>query len=328
MKIPFAIATLALALLGSAAARAQDDGPRQLGGAPALPPAPTARPVPPPRQLTTVPVAPADSSRRGVVTAPLPAPMPDAGAAPAPPVYAPTPAGQLPGGNSRPARFQVGLKNGMLYSANDVELKSPLFGHSYLLLDGRRRLEMAEVGFYEDETGHYVRTMLPGSSREATLRREKTGRISLYSITTTQYNSGPGGFGYPGYGGYGYGGGGYGMGGYPYGGYRTIKTEYFSKENGPIQNLTSTNLLKATIDNAGAQQLLFDSRRYQRITTASYVVGGGLLVAGLLQTLNPSTAGLSSLTYLALPVLLVPIVLQSKQASNQRQAIALYNATQ
>lgn len=327
MKIPFAFAVLVPLLLGSVAARAQDDGPRQLGGAPALPPAPSPRPVPAPRQLGTVPVVPADSSRRAVVTAPLPAPMPSP--APAAPVYAPTPAGQLPGSNSRPSRFQVGLKNGMLYSANDVETKSPLFGHSYLLLDGRRRLEMAEVGFYEDETGHYVRTTLPGSSREATLRREKTGRISLYSITSTQYNSGPGGFGYPGYGGYGYGG--YGMGGFggnPYGGYRTIKTEYFSKDNGPIQNLTSTNLLKATTDNAGAQQLLFDSRRYQNITTASYVVGGGLLLAGLLQTLRPTTAGLSSLTYLALPVLLVPVVLQSKQASNQRQAIALYNATQ
>ena len=330
MKIPFAIAGLATLLLGSPAARAQDDGPRQLGGAPALPPAPPTRPVPPPRQLATTPALPPDSTHRAPVTAPLTSPMPSPApaAAPAAPVYAPTPAGQLPGSNLRSARFQVGLKNGLLYSANDVALKSPLFGHSYLLLDGQRKLEMAEVGFYEDETGHYVRTTLPGSSREATLRREKTGRISLYSITTTQYSP-TSGFGYPGYGGYGYGG--YGMGGFgnPYGGgYRTIKTEYFSKENGPIQNLTGPNLLKATADNAGAQQLLFDSRRYQRVTTASYLVGGGLIVAGLLQTLQPTTTGLSSLTYLALPVLLVPIILQSKQAENQRQAIALYNAAQ
>ncbi|MDQ2768926.1 MAG: hypothetical protein M3Y54_00290, partial [Bacteroidota bacterium] len=68
MKIPFAFAVLVPLLLGSAAARAQDDGPRQLGGAPALPPALPTRPVPAPRQLDTVPVAPADSSRRGVVT--------------------------------------------------------------------------------------------------------------------------------------------------------------------------------------------------------------------------------------------------------------------
>ena len=329
MKIPFVLPMLALGLLGGLGAQAQD-GPRQLGGAPAVPTAPRPRAVPAPRQLDSAPTAPADSTRRMTVTAPLAAPMPSPAPAPAPaaPVYAPVPAGQLPGGNLRPPRFQVGLKNGLLYSANDVETKNPLFGRSYLLLDGQRKFEMAEVGFYEDESGHYVRTTLPGSTREATLRREKTGRISLYSITTTQYSGGGGGFGYPsyGYGGY----GGYGMGGFgsPYGGYRTIKTEYFSKDNGPIQNLNSNTLLLATRDNAGAQQLLFESRRYQQFTTASYVVGGGLLVAGLLQTLSPSRAGVSALTYLALPVLLVPIVLQSKQANNQRQAIALYNAVQ
>ena len=329
MKIPFALSALALLLLGGVAAQAQADGPRQLGGAPSVPVAPRPRPVPAPRQLDSTPVAPPDSTHRAVVTAPLSAPMAAPMAAPAPapaaPIYAPSPAGQLPGSNLRPPRFQVGLKNGLLYSANDVETKNPLFGHSYLLLDGQRKFELAEVGFFEDETGHYVRTTLPGSSREATLRREKTGRISLYSITTTQYSN-PGGYGYPGYG-YGYGG--YGMGGFgsPYGGYRTVKTEYFSKDNGPIQNLNSRTLLLATRDNAGAQQLLFESRRYQQLTTASYLVGGGLLVAGLLQTLSPTRGGVSPLTYAALPVLLVPIVLQSKQAANQRQAIALYNAT-
>ncbi|MFC7670184.1 hypothetical protein ACFQT0_24575 [Hymenobacter humi] len=84
----------------------------------------------------------------------------------------------------------------------------------------------------------------------------------------------------------------------------------------------------ATSDNAGAQQLLFESRRYQQATVASYVVGGGLLVAGLMQTLRPTDTGrsISPLVYAAIPVLIVPIVLQGKQASNQRQAIALYNA--
>ncbi|MBF9222847.1 hypothetical protein, partial [Hymenobacter ruricola] len=270
-------------------------------------------------ELDSVPVAPPDTTRRAAVTAPLPAPLPA-------PVYAPTPAGQLPGNNARPPRFQVGLKNGLVYSANDVETKSPLFGRSYLLLDGQRKFELAEVGFYEDETGHYVRTTLPGSSRESTLRREKTGRISLYSITTTQYSSGPGGFGYPGYGygGYGYGG----FGGYPYGGYRTVKTEYFSKDNGPIQNLNTRNLALATTDNAGAQQLLADAQRYQRATVGAYVVGGGLLLYGLVQSVQGTGGGraISPLVYASIPVLIVPIVLQSKQANNQRQAISLYNA--
>ncbi|MBD2766544.1 hypothetical protein IC235_01400 [Hymenobacter sp. BT664] len=322
MRFSLLLPALLVVLLGGRPARAQDDGPRQLGAPPALPAPARPRVSPAPRQLGSVPVAPPDTTRRAVVTTPSPGPT----SAPAP-VYAPTPAGQLPGNNTRAARFQVGLKNGMVYNATDVETKSPLFGRSYLLLDGQRRFDLSEVGFYEDETGHYVRTTLPGSSRESTLRREKTGRISLYSITTSQY-TGPSGFGYPGYGYGGYGMGGYG--GYPFGGYRTIKTEYFSKDNGPVQNLNSRNLMLATSDNAGAQQLLAEAQRYQRATLASYVVGGGLLVAGMLQTLRPNDGrfSVSPLIYVAIPVLIVPLVLQGRQADNQRQAIALYNATQ
>ena len=324
MKFPVLVSALLVTLLGGRAAQAQDDGPRQLGAPPTLPTPPRPRAAPAPRQLDNVPVAPRDTTRQAANIPPQPGPT----SAPTP-VYAPTPAGQLPGNNSRPLRFQVGLKNGLVYSGSDVEVKSPLFGRSYLLLDGQRKFEMTEIGFYEDESGHYVRTALPGSGRESTLRRDKTGRISLYSITTSQYNSGPGGMGYPGYGGYGSGGYGYGgFGGNPYGGYRTVKTEYFSKDNGPIQSLSTQNLMLATSDNAGAQQLLSDSRRYQQATIASYLVGGGLMVAGLVQSLRPSGGGasISPLVYLALPVLIVPIVLQGKQASNQRQAISLYNS--
>nr|GFD39096.1 hypothetical protein [Tanacetum cinerariifolium] len=115
-------------------------------------------------------------------------------------------------GAARPTRYQVGLKSGQVYSVYDVEVKSPLFGRSHLLLDGQKRIDLADVGFYEDQSGHYVRTTLPHSNRETTLRREKTGRISLYATYNTSYASSPYGMGY---GGFGYGG----MGGYPFGGY-------------------------------------------------------------------------------------------------------------
>ena len=129
-------------------------------------------------------------------------------------------------------------------------------------------------------------------------------------------------------GGLGYGGLGYGgFGGYPYGGYRTTKTEYFSKDNGPVQSLSLRNLAVATADNAGSQELLNNARRYRQSTIAAYVVGGGLLIAGLLQSVQPSTnPGISPLFYAAIPVLIVPLIFQSKQAAAQRQAIAIYNA--
>jgi hypothetical protein len=330
---PVFIAALALVGLGLASqpALAQDDAPRQLGGAPTLP-APAGRPATPaPRQLGTVPATapavPAPVAPSQIATAPDSARRPAVVAEPVAPAAGTSPFNRpyVMGGSTRPALFQVGLKNGKVYSVSDVEVKSPLFGRSHLLLDGQQRIDLAEVGFYEDQTGHYVRTTLPNSNRETTLRREKTGRISLYATYNTSYASSPYGMGM-GMGGFGYGGYPYGFGN-PYGGYRTTKTEYFSKDNGPVQNLNLRNLAVATSENAGAQQLLSNARRYRQSTLAAYVVGGGLLVAGLVQSTRPSgSAGISPLFYAAIPVLIVPLIFQSKQAEAQRQAIALYNS--
>jgi hypothetical protein len=323
MKLPF-VAVLGLGLSAAWVPASAQDAPRQLGGAPVVPAPAPRQAAPPPRQLDAVPAASptptvaTDSTHRApVATSPAASPAPAA-------QPAPTPFNRpyIMGGSTQPARFQVGLKNGAVYNAYDVEVKQPLFGRNFLLLDGQRRVELNEVGFYENETGHYVRTTLPHSSREATLRREKTGRISLYATYNTSYA--PGGYGMPGfgYGGFGYGG----FGGYPYGGYRTTKTEYFSKDNGPIQNLNARNLALATTDNAGVQELLAQARRYQTSTTIAYVAGGGLLLYGLLQSFQANSTGISPVTYAAIPVLIVPLIFQSKQASAQRQAIALYNS--
>ena len=324
------VAALGLGLSAAGMPVLAQEAPRQLGGAPVAP-APAPRPVPAARQLDVVPAAatptPPDSTQptRPVSppAAPPPAPAAQPGAAPG--GTSPFNRPYVPGGSTQPTRYQVGLKSGAVYSVYNVEVKQPLFGRNFLLLDGQRRVDLNEVGFYENENGHFVRTTLPGSSREATLRREQTGRISLYATYNTSYSPGYGGFG-GGFGGYGYGGLG-GYGGYPGGGgYRTTKTEYFSKDNGPVQNLTSRNLALATADNAGAQQLLAQARQYQAFTTGAYVVGGGLLVAGLLQSLQGNNTGISPLFYGAIPVLIVPLVLQGRQAAAQRQAIALYNS--
>lgn len=273
-----------------------------------------------PRQLNTVPApaaaTPPDTARqtapRQLATPPaLPPNQPAQQSAPLPPAAT--------------TRYAVGLKSGQVHKGFDVLLKQPLLGRAYLLLDGQQRFEMDQVRYYEDETGFYVRTTLPGrSARETTLRRDKVGRISMYSITSTQYaNNGMGGMG--GFGRYG------GFGGYPYGFggpmYRTTKTEYFSKDNGPIENLTLRNLSLATADNQVAISLLLQARQYQTYTTFSYVAAGGLLAAGLLRSLKPSADGptISPLVYASLPFLIVPLVLGGKSQNNVRQAISLYN---
>lgn len=270
-----------------------------------------------PRELNTLP------------TVPAPAPPPAAPVQPqlaAPPVVPDSVRQQQRARRAGPVettRFAVGLKTGEVFRAYDVVIKQPVFGRAFLLLDGQQRVDLGEVRYYEDETGHYVRTTLPNSRRESTLRRDRQGRISLYSITNTQYAGSGMGYPYGGYGSY----GGFGR----YGGfgptYRTVKTDYFSKDNGPVENLTLRNLTLATTDNPTSSALLRQAQRYQTYTTLSYVAAGGLVLAGLYATLNPNVAGpaISPLVYAGLPLLIVPLVMQSKQQNNLRQAIMIYN---
>lgn len=259
----------------------------------------------PPQQLNTPPAAPASDSSV-VQTVPAPAPQ-----------------------QERPPRYRIGLTNGAVYAADDVEMRQPAIGRSYLLLNGQQRFELDQIKFFDDETGHYIRTNLPGSHRMATMRREKTGRISTYSITSQQYMPGaygsPFGYGYGGgYGRFGYPYGGMGMGGYPYNGYRTVKTEYFSKDGGPVQDMSYRNLSVALSDNPGSAEVLRDVSRLRRFSTAGYVVGGGLLAAGMLSTLNGNSRGLP-LVLVSVPVLLIPTFLSGSQARKLQQAVQLYN---
>ncbi len=273
-----------------------------------------------PRELNTVPapvVAAPDTTRPAAATAPpVLAPPPAAPAAPDPRQQ------QLPPANT--TRYAVGLKSGQVLRGYDVEVRQPVFGRTFLLVDGQQKLDLNEVRYYEDETGFYVRTTLPGrSKRETTLRRDRVGRISLYSITSQQYMNNPYGMG-GGYGGYGY----RGYNPYGMGGYRTVRTEYFSKDNGPIEDLTIRNLQLATQDNPGSQQLLADARRYQTLTTLSYVGAGGLLLAGLVSTLsnnNGNGLSVSPLAYAAIPLAIVPLIIGSKSQNNVKQALMLYN---
>ncbi|RSK35948.1 hypothetical protein [Hymenobacter metallilatus] len=304
-----------LALFALAAPALAQQTPRELN---TLPGSPAPAPATPAAPVTT---APADTARRAPAPRVLASPpvVPDSARAQR--------AAPLPPANT--TRYAVGLKSGQVLRGYDVEVKQPVFGRTFLLVDGQQRLDLNDVRYYEDETGFYVRTTLPGrSKRETTLRRDRVGRISLYSITSQQYVSNPGGFGPYGYGRYG--GFGYPYGGYGgFGGYRTVRTEYFSKDNGPIEDLSVRNLQLATVDNPGSQKLLADARRYQRITTLSYIGAGGLLLAGTLSSFGSSNGfSVSPLMYAAIPLAIVPLVIGGKSQNSVKQAILLYNRGQ
>ena len=82
-----------------------------------------------PRQLSTPPTV-ADTVRRSAAAPAQAQPAPEQAA---PPQQAPQP------------RYRIGLKSGQVYAADDVELRQPVIGRSYLLLNGQQR----EVEVYE-----------------------------------------------------------------------------------------------------------------------------------------------------------------------------------
>jgi hypothetical protein len=146
----------------------------------------------------------------------------------------------------------------------------------------------------------------------------------LYSITSTQYAGNGYGYNPYGFGRYGYGG----MGGFGGPMYRTTKNEYFSKDNGPIEDLNLRNLSVATSDYAASRGLMDQARKYQTYSTLSYIAAGGIMAVGVFSSLSNSGGGranISPLVYAGMPLFIVPLVMQGKQQRNIRQAISLYN---
>lgn len=310
---------LLLGFVGLASFRAPAQtgaAPRQLGAPPsAPPPALPSAPPPAPRQLEQVPAA--------VATRSAAAPADSAGQPPVPTPLAP---GNAPG-RGPGVRYQVGLKNGAVYGARDVVQKSPLFGHSFLLLDGQQRLELDQVRFYEDATGHYLRARPTGNLREITLRRAEAGRLSLYEpkdILFSQLVLGGTALAL----------GGFGTAAALPLGYRRGLPPYFTKDDGPVQHLNHHDLRRAILDNPGVLTVESRAHRAETGNTVALVVGSGMLLAGLVGVATQVGGGwgnaggrlTAGLLLGSLPVLAVPLVFRSRPANYRHRAIVLYNS--
>ena len=256
-----------------------------------------------PRQLGGVP-APADSARR-----PAAASLPTELVIPAP---------------SGPAgRFRVGLKSGTLLRGADVAAHHPLLAPPYLLVDEKRRVALAEVGFYENETGYYRRARPRGAFRELTLRRVQPGRLSVYAPRASLcqrlvLGSALLALGSP-------------VAAATAAAFPPPGRGYFAKDDGPVYPLAHAHLSRALSDSPGAQALEARARRAEVVNTGCAALGMGLLVGGLVRGIahlgGDNLNGELTLGMLgaSVPLLVVPLVLKHKPAGYRRQAIELYN---
>ena len=236
---------------------------------------------------------------------------------------------QAGSGASAPAglvsHYRVGLKAGPVLSATYVAAHHPLVGRAYLLVDGERRA-LAEVGFYENETGYYRRARPRGALRELTLRRVLPGRLSVYEPRTSLYRRLATGsalmaLGNP-------------LAAAASAAAPTPGRGYFAKDDGPVYSLAHGPLRLALGDSPDALALETRAHRYEVANTASTVLGVGLLLGGLVRVIGHLGGGQlnGDLTLgmlgASVPLLVVPLVLKEKPAKHRRQAIELYNYAQ
>lgn len=228
--------------------------------------------------------------------------------------------------------FFVGLYNGDRLYARKIQMKSPLFKGDFFLLDDSLRIPTNSIKYYQNREGFFVRVG-DITGRNAFAKRVMDGRISKYYTTVNAYND-------PYY----WGGGGMyrGMYGSPYGMYGPMgmgqgmmnsrRIYFFTKDDGPMQEYNVRNLSDAVADNAGSMQSLRQYRTSRIVETGLSVVGAGLLVYGLSNSVVQTQFGpqfkMSPVAYAGIGVSVAPLLMRLFKKDKLEEAIELYNYQQ
>ncbi len=209
----------------------------------------------------------------------------------------------------------IGLNNGQRVYARKLQIKSPIFKKSFILVNDSAQYDMAAVQYFQDQEGFYTR--ITNSKRSDFAKRILVGKISKFYSSKTSYDNY-----YPGMYGYGYGGYGYGM---P----STRRVYYFSKDGGPLADLNYQNLRSALSENAGSMEVLEKYRRGKRVETGLTILGSGVFVYGLINSLKAPAANAARRAdptlYLGIGLAAIPWVMNLFQKDHLNEAIELYN---
>ena len=223
---------------------------------------------------------------------------------------------QVPNDLQEPGMF-IGLNNGQRVYARKLQMKSPIFKKSFVLVNDSAQFDLASVQYFQNEDGFYTR--ITNGKRSDFAKRVSVGKISKFYTSKTTYDGYyPGAYGPYGYGGYGYG---YGM---P----STRRVFYFSKEGGPLQDLNYQNLRRSLTENAGSMELLERYQRGKRIETGLTVAGVGVFAYGMVNSLKTPATGVrraDPTLYLGLGLAAIPWVMNLFKKDHLNEAIELYN---
>ena len=169
-------------------------------------------------------------------------------------------------GQKTPDYF-VGLNSGKTIYADRIEFVNKTFGKDYLLLDDSTQYYLADLNFYQRETGYFLKKRVSGkgftAGGEFWFKRDIEGEISTYSATQWAYTPGMN------------------MSGMYSAGYSTpIKHSYYQK-GFSFKEITYENLKRDLDGNKLSMYELDRVRKMNNASKAIYVTSGAMILGGL-----------------------------------------------
>ncbi|MTI19720.1 hypothetical protein E1176_01670, partial [Fulvivirga sp. RKSG066] len=153
------------------------------------------------------------------------------------------------------SQLVLGLSNGEVIYPHSLKHKTPAFGKSHFIIDDSVRFEKAQVAYYQNAQGYFLKADPEGFGSEFYLREIHGPRISAFSTVKTYYSPGSPGMGVPG------------------GTFHSTTVDYYKKKYGLLKKLTLNNLNRDLSDNTQSRLYLTKVKKINTINTFLYLGG-------------------------------------------------------
>lgn len=205
------------------------------------------------------------------------------------------------------SNFYVQLRNGQKIESYDIILKRPLFKPDFVQVNGQVRYDLIQVDKINYRQGYYAVRTIGISTKPTLLNVDIEGPISLFYQYKTNSSYDP----YTGM--------------YNYSGRRVY---YLEKRKFEVEKFKLYILERMVEDHLPSLELVQKARKLSVYTYAGYLVGGGLMLYGFLNSdVDPATGRIkiNPITFVGMGISIIPLITGSKKEDLMMRSILVYN---